>query len=924
MLPRLAESLMSRVVSRGGDDESKDHPPSAEDWNMYIRALVEQDKLSDAIEKLEGVKCASSGSSDNTEGELRRIDDETDVASHQGSLIQLAHRSRLEQKASLCLKVKRYEEASETYTELLSLLPDNWSYWVGFLRSAVGSDTDERQVENCIVQCRKIVESYVPAGASTHPLRGPHLFLVELAAIPLRGIQSTDRDEPSSNDLSQFLQKEASVRESVVRELGEAVIDYATIFAPKASCCFYDLRNYLELFATACYELKVEATTWEELLKVLRWAENLREGNRFEKDIADARERRKRLRAYIFSVQMVFGVLHAVRSCDGENDAICSESLDAFLPSLDDMVDEWHTSLDLGSNPKDGGQKEVLPGDELILLACQRLGANSKSSDVGTSLSITEAALLEGALYHSPFNPHLKIAAIDVYTRLSAGQRALELFDDMGVKQIQYDSCSYLIFPTLIRTGLYREAVQLAGNVMGLHWTSAKNVQDYATKCCETGMLSKCCEMITWQRERMTSSLQLLISKSTVMALAPLVYSGEPDERGKHGSAEPLAARQGIIGGSDDVDRVGEMIKNIGNFSAAPSIVNVALDGSTPNDNLYSDNRDFTVNQFHILSKAHHATKGDLCCYALLQSHWQGILMRAALMLNVVKAPKKGKVAKVKAGDTLYKRCESLSQFLDIAHNAIHSARNKFSDCRTKDEYAPCRAIINLARLLCAVATGMHHSSGDEEEDTLAVREERAVTLLQVVQDDINTTKQAVSSATTGSSGRVCILLPEAVVPIYALMEMNSILFAIFGWGKKRSRTRVAWLFRTCLYPPPEAVVPIYALLEMNSVLFAIFGWGKKRSRTRVAAGALAEAAQQLQDLVMDMSSTLGSMPTNELSDVSPGNICSYVESGEGKTMVEAVVKHVDKAHLETRQRVMPFLDQMITNLTTYSEEVPP
>ena len=584
MLPRLAESLMSRVVSRGGDDESKDHPPSAEDWNLYIRALVEQDKLSDAIEKLEGVKCASSGSSDNTKGELRRIDDETDVASHEGSLIQLAHRSRLEQKASLCLKVERYEEASETYTELLSLLPDNWSYWVGFLRSTVGSDTDERQVENCIVQCRKIVEAYVPAEASTHPLRGPHLFLVELAAIPLRGIESNDKDDPSSNDLSQFLQKEASVRESVVRKLGEAVIDYATIFSPKASCCFYDLRNYLELFATACYELKEEATTWEELLKVLRWAENLREGNRFEQDIIDTKERRKRLRSYIFSVQMVFGVFHAIRRCDVKTDANSSESLDAFLPSLGDMVDEWHTSLDLGSNPKDGGQKEVLPGDELILLTCQRLGANSNSNDGDTSLSIAEAALLEGALYHSPYNPHLKIAAIDVYTRLSAGQRALELFDDMEVKQIQYDSCSYLIFPTLIRTGFYREAVQLAGNAMGLHWTSAKNVQDYATKCCETGMLSKCCEMITWQRERMTSSLQLLISKSTVMALAPLVYSGEPDERGKHGSVEPLAARQGIIGGDDDFDRVGEMIKNIGNFSAAPSIVNVALDGSTPND----------------------------------------------------------------------------------------------------------------------------------------------------------------------------------------------------------------------------------------------------------------------------------------------------------------------------------------------------
>ena len=112
------------------------------------------------------------------------------------------------------------------------------------------------------------------------------------------------------------------------------------------------------------------------------------------------------------------------------------------------------------------------------------------------------------------------------------------------------------------------------------------------------------------------------------------------------------------------------MIQNIGNNSAAPSIVNIAMDGSRGNSlipALFSDNRDLTVNQFYILSEPPYVSLTDMCVYASTQAHWQGILMRSALMLNVVKAPKKGKAPKVKEDDVLYRRCLSLSEFIKTA-----------------------------------------------------------------------------------------------------------------------------------------------------------------------------------------------------------------------------------------------------------------
>ena len=548
MLPRLAESLMSRVVSREGGDgntTATEHPPSAEDWNLYLQALMEQEKFDDALEKLEAIQCASGGNSSSSATAGRRIDDERDVTSHEGSLIQLAHREKLEKKAALCMKLQRFDEARDTYTDLIALLPDNWSYWTGFLRASVtagegdgvaGTEANTR-LENGILLCRQTVKPCLSTDTdvSSPPLRGSHLLLVELAAIPLRGIdysdsQSNDEEKIDvSHDTSNFLSLDPSQRESLLRELGKSIIDYGTIFAPRASCCFYDLRKYIDVFASVCHQLKGKSSgCWEQLVTVLDWAKILREDNCFQADIIDAKMRRKRIRTYIFSIQITFGIISVLEKCDKgtgvtntkEGAGSATESFESYVPTVDEMVNEWQRSLDLGSsNPKeDGGQKEVLPGDELILLACQLLLEDGSS----TASLIASAALLEAALHHSPFNPHCMIAAIGVYDRLSAGQRSLELWERMGVKQVQYDSCSYLIFPTLIRSGLYREAVQLAGNVMGLHWSSAKDIQDFSIKCCETGVLSRCREMITWQRQRMTTSLALLSAKGVVMDLASL------------------------------------------------------------------------------------------------------------------------------------------------------------------------------------------------------------------------------------------------------------------------------------------------------------------------------------------------------------------------------------------------------------------
>jgi hypothetical protein len=236
-------------------------------------------------------------------------------------------------------------------------------------------------------------------------------------------------------------------------------------------------------------------------------------------------------------------------------------------------------------------------------------------------------------------------------------------------------------------------------------------------------------------------------------------------------------------------------------------------------------------------------------------------------MLNVVKAPKKGKAAKVKEGDVLYKRCKSLSGFIRTVELSL-------------EDGAQGRAILKLARVLCVVATGTTDSMSDKKDapeigDSLEERENIATKLLQDVQQDIGMLRQTVLSATPDSFGRVCVLLPEAIVPIYAL-------------------------------------------LQMIANQFSIFGWGKSKGRTKAVAGALAGVAQELQDLVMDMLGALNSIPNDAPIESSAEKICTYLDSKEGKVMLDVVCKHVERSHIETRQRVMPFCDQIIKEMESF------
>lgn len=87
-----------------------------------------------------------------------------------------------------------------------------------------------------------------------------------------------------------------------------------------------------------------------------------------------------------------------------------------------------------------------------------RLAGDDSGREAKAYLGKVEAAcLLEAAISCSPYNHHMKILAIDVYRQLGSFARAIALFNDLDVKQIQV-GCHCRTGPRLLSSPMLNSA----------------------------------------------------------------------------------------------------------------------------------------------------------------------------------------------------------------------------------------------------------------------------------------------------------------------------------------------------------------------------------------------------------------------------------------------------------------------------------
>lgn len=856
LLPRLAETLSYRMIQNklqdGAAASRKQYAPSENDWDIYLETLLVQGKIQEALEALSGIDCSplvmdgNDTNSGSDSSAIPQIHDEQTIENNMGTILPYTQRKKLEQMSILGLKLGKMKEVEGWYRQLLNVFPDQWTYWMGLVDSSVVLDgvVDEVGWEACQSFAREVI-------VKNNTLRGPRLVLVELAALKIR--HSIDRGE-------------GNIGEAIV-QLRKAICDYGDRFSPVASCCFTDLRPYLELLVRSAGKCEAFSDISDDIALVLKWAKGLwmihsqsNSGAALGEVSSDElRKRRKKLRVYIFAVQVCYCL--AAELCTSSS--LMLELLQSYTPPISEMMSEWRTSLAFlpGVPPKDGGQKETLPGDDIVLLMSQYLqlkAACEITVDATEQHLISVAGLLEEAIEHSPYNPCLKIVAIEVYSGLNATYRAYEHYQAMGVKHIQLDSCSYLILPSLIRGGLYTHAVQLSSSIMRFHSSTSKDVKEYSTKSFRKGYLLKAKELVTFQRQKMRLSAQMIQAKGFVMDCAALLNAS--DITGAKQKCEiRLGSEKGLCGGEEDVARAEQLVRDAQDHFNVPSIMHSSSNVSSAQGLIVSDNRDLLVNYFDILQLHRHPSATDIVNESLTRGHAQGLLIRAVMVVDVAKAPKKGKVPK--NTDVILSRCQSLLV-------AVEKARC-FAAVGGETMNQIDKSLWEGTCLLCdVIAEVIQGNGGSDPTDSLADRENNAVSTIKLATTSL---AEARAAASTAGESTVCKLLPDRVVPLFTLIETTARLFALFGWGKRKRATKET-------------------------------------------AAALANLVFLFKELLVEM---LHTMKQQRVYDSSKSNELSATLD-IGTDYMQKAIGHVITAREMTAGRVDPFLVQMVDTLLTY------
>jgi hypothetical protein len=94
---------------------------------------------------------------------------------------------------------------------------------------------------------------------------------------------------------------------------------------------------------------------------------------------------------------------------------------------------------------------------------------------------------------------------------------------------------------------------------------------------------------------------------------------------------------------------------------------------------------------------------------------------------------------------------------------------------------------------LCSVVTGISAGTFSQDQslpDTIETREEQACSALSQALELITQARKELGLAEDQRVSRVGTLLPDYIVPIFALLQMCANIMETFGWGKRKRKSR--------------------------------------------------------------------------------------------------------------------------------------
>ncbi|XP_034949721.1 N-alpha-acetyltransferase 25, NatB auxiliary subunit [Chelonus insularis] len=362
-----------------------------------------------------------------------------------------------QRKASLLLKLKRHQEATIAFKELIHEDNDNWSYYLSYLTAAL----EHQQPSECLEFLDSVAEN---CGKKA---RAPHLARFELL-------------------------KRISSSETVLRSIMEPVKLMRMYFEKfgNKGCTVGDLRLYLDLLTSA------------EQLKLL---EGINEDIGVEEDAAPTSTDQLLRHIHLEQLRRICGLHHSPH--------INYEQREKLVDRLNDLYDKGDK---LCSN-EDRLPTDFAPFDSYALLAAHLLLQMWFESN-NASLLYRAMAILECALTKSMANFHLKIILIRVYLEAGLIGAAEHIFSLLDAKQIQLVSLSYLYVPLLAPLGHLSSASNALDQAVKFFVANYKHSADRLTFAYKYGSFAKIQEFVDL-RERLDNALHFATSTVDKMLL---------------------------------------------------------------------------------------------------------------------------------------------------------------------------------------------------------------------------------------------------------------------------------------------------------------------------------------------------------------------------------------------------------------------
>eukprot|EP01104_Vermistella_antarctica_P010035 TRINITY_DN2646_c0_g1_i1.p1 TRINITY_DN2646_c0_g1~~TRINITY_DN2646_c0_g1_i1.p1 ORF type:complete len:1165 (+),score=304.85 TRINITY_DN2646_c0_g1_i1:128-3496(+) len=459
----LAERMMEKVMAPEGGSLVK----TAEELWLYFDILTHLGKYEKVLEIL-------------------REED----GKRWGSYYTLVH-ERLAVEADMLMKLKRFDEAREVFKRLLVEHDANeWKSYTGYLDSIFveGEEVVESHVSDARQLFKTLLEE-VDAQAKLHREQreqGPDASKEGQIAKPMppRG--------PSLARLNlheRLLKREngAPPSDAVVQDVRALIRDHYERFGDKM-ICYRDLRPYLNMItstddsAVLLDELSAELEAKHQT-NVLSDVGEDDAGVFTHKGVSVrgrwAGERLARL-SCLYSLRCSAG-LFGRKSGDAEGRE------KRVLVVVNELLELYFEGVALSVQEKIK-ETERTHGDVVLQIAVELLVDLYRSPDTGADSSpanvqhlLEAAALLSIGLRNSKFNFQLKLYLVYISGYLSSTGRVSSIFEEMDVKNIQFDTVSFLPLDSMTRDINPTNAALLCDSITRFHDSSVREIPEMNT-----------------------------------------------------------------------------------------------------------------------------------------------------------------------------------------------------------------------------------------------------------------------------------------------------------------------------------------------------------------------------------------------------------------------------------------------------------